>query len=374
MIPNTCSQYEIELLANSGWFDRGWYLQRYPDVAMLDIDPALHYLWLGAKLRRDPSPRFCTRAYLTLNADVEQFGANPLLHYIASGQYESRMIAPVDDDSRWTRMLMRYHKAELSHRHLEFGDDPQRTQSGRIGVVIHAFYPEILTQIVDICDDLPEQFTYYVSTVPEQKDVVERIMATQQRPFKIIARPNRGRDVLPLLKVMEIMLADGVEFFAKVHTKRSLHRTDGVVWRNELYDAIIGRETFCRAIEAMRGNPRIGLLGPDGHFVSMRAYLGANFTGVTRCAEAFKADPTSIFELGFFAGTMFIARLDALKPILMLGFADDDFEEEAGQIDGTLAHVIERILTICIMSGGYTLASTLHPSVSPQVNSCYGFV
>jgi hypothetical protein len=38
------------------WFDAGWYVQRYPDVAACGMDPLEHYLWLGWRLQRQPAP------------------------------------------------------------------------------------------------------------------------------------------------------------------------------------------------------------------------------------------------------------------------------------------------------------------------------
>ena len=61
-----------------------------------------------------------------------------------------------------------------------------------------------------------------------------------------------------------------------------------------------------------------------------------------------------IRELNFAAGTMFFARVDALKPLLSLGLTDDDFDIESGQVDGTIAHAIERIISVscqCVSPG-----------------------
>lgn len=40
----------------SGQFDEQWYVKEYPDVLMTGIDPARHFLWIGRKLNRKPSP------------------------------------------------------------------------------------------------------------------------------------------------------------------------------------------------------------------------------------------------------------------------------------------------------------------------------
>lgn len=243
----------------------------------------------------------------------------------------------------------------------------------RLGVVVHAFYPEVLDEILQSCDDIPDQFTYYVSTVASIADAVRATMEGQQRPFKLFVLPNLGRDVLPFLKVLAAMVADEVDYFAKVHTKRSLHREDGDIWRKELYNAVIGREAFCSSIAAMSDNPMIGMLGPDQHLVSMDTYLGSNIERIKKYARALEIDPETILDYSFFAGTMFIARTRALEPLLTVGIADHDFEEEDGQTDGTLAHAIERVITLCVFAGGYRVGVSNSPGGEAVVNSRYGF-
>ncbi len=46
----------IARLRQSGTFDESWYLQTYPDVLQSGMDPAEHFLWLGARLGRRPGP------------------------------------------------------------------------------------------------------------------------------------------------------------------------------------------------------------------------------------------------------------------------------------------------------------------------------
>lgn len=89
------SKNDLDELRNSGLFDEKWYLEQYPDVKMLGMDPLEHYLWLGGKLGRNPSTSFDTSDYLLTNADVYAAGMNPLSHYVRWGCQEGRQISAV---------------------------------------------------------------------------------------------------------------------------------------------------------------------------------------------------------------------------------------------------------------------------------------
>jgi GT2 family glycosyltransferase len=82
---------DVEAIRASRLFDAEWYLETYPDVKLLGMDPAEHYLWLGARLNRNPSPRFDGAEYLRFNTDVSEGGHNPLLHYERWGKEEARL-------------------------------------------------------------------------------------------------------------------------------------------------------------------------------------------------------------------------------------------------------------------------------------------
>lgn len=46
----------VRRLARSPAFDADWYRRAYPDVVASGLEPAEHYLWLGARLGRSPLP------------------------------------------------------------------------------------------------------------------------------------------------------------------------------------------------------------------------------------------------------------------------------------------------------------------------------
>jgi hypothetical protein len=83
-------QLQMIFVEQSGFFDRQWYLQMYPDVLASKIDPIKHYLKFGWEEQRDPSTRFSTSHYLNTYPDIKSGGVNPLIHYIKFGAAEGR--------------------------------------------------------------------------------------------------------------------------------------------------------------------------------------------------------------------------------------------------------------------------------------------
>jgi lipopolysaccharide biosynthesis protein len=53
---------------------------------------------------------------------------------------------------------------------------------------------------------------------------------------------------------------------------------------------------------------------------------------------------------------MFWCRLQAMRPLLDAHLPESLFEAETGQIDGTLAHAIERIFVHVVHAAGYQAA------------------
>jgi hypothetical protein len=88
-------QQEAALIITSEYFDIEWYLERYPDVAATNINPAEHYLKFGASEGRMPGPLFDGDWYLQHYPDVAESGINPLLHFIKFGQLEGRSASPL---------------------------------------------------------------------------------------------------------------------------------------------------------------------------------------------------------------------------------------------------------------------------------------
>ncbi len=71
-------------------FDAAYYVTRYPDAACGADDAFLHYLKVGAGRGYAPHPLFDPAYYLAHNPDVAAAGTNPLVHFLDQGGREGR--------------------------------------------------------------------------------------------------------------------------------------------------------------------------------------------------------------------------------------------------------------------------------------------
>ena len=77
-----------KFIENSILFDADWYKKNYGFGKYLDA--ANHYLKIGWKENKNPSPFFSTAEYLEKNSDVASANLNPLLHFEKYGFNEGR--------------------------------------------------------------------------------------------------------------------------------------------------------------------------------------------------------------------------------------------------------------------------------------------
>lgn len=78
----------------SGLFDKEWYLATYRDVALSKIEPISHFVRIGMKIGRNPSPKFDTKHYLSQVTANELAGMSPILHYLRIGRDKGLLPCP----------------------------------------------------------------------------------------------------------------------------------------------------------------------------------------------------------------------------------------------------------------------------------------
>jgi lipopolysaccharide biosynthesis protein len=103
----------------------------------------------------------------------------------------------------------------------------------------------------------------------------------------------------------------------------------------------------------MKLEPSLGLVAPRGALTAARGdAMVNNRTGLKRLAArvpGLREDAVRQFP----AGSMFWFRRAALEPLFAAELASADFEPEMGQIDGALAHAVERSFCAVVEAAAY---------------------
>jgi lipopolysaccharide biosynthesis protein len=168
---------------------------------------------------------------------------------------------------------------------------------------------------------------------------------------------NKGRDVLPFLCCMKAIDASEYPLVLKLHTKQSVHRPDGDLWRQETLSALASPDQRKWIVEQLFSNSAIGLVGAEGHVISVHDYMAANQKALSMLMKRMGLGEIDAAADKFVAGTMFMARRDALETLLSLEISESDFESEAGQTDGTFAHAVERAIAYSAKAVNLHIAS-----------------
>jgi len=153
---------------------------------------------------------------------------------------------------------------------------------------------------------------------------------------------------------MGLIKKNGYTSFLKIHSKKSTHRIDGDDWFMKILDNLIpNNPKIISSIINTLGSNNTGIIGPTDQYLPLIINFEANGMCMTRIINNIYSKKISHEilqakrrEFGFFAGTMFWGRIDAIDSILSKNYKPRDFDRELGQIDGTFAHALERIFSI----------------------------
>lgn len=222
----------------------------------------------------------------------------------------------------------------------------------RLAIIIHAFYTDVFQGMLEVLSPIKQLagVKLFVTTNQEQEDRVSKMLKSFNLPYRLEVVGNHGRDALPFLKIMPAVMSEGYDIFLKLHTKKSTHRKDGEEWKEEIYQKLLQSGQVKKILYLLESQPDIGIIGPEGHIISMACYWGANKEKVLHLANRLGIPEGILINQAFIAGAMFYARVSATLPLLNLALSDEDFEPEEGQVDGTMAHALERAFTISALS------------------------
>lgn len=197
---------------------------------------------------------------------------------------------------------------------------------------------------------------------------------------------NVGYDVWPFISVLKNVDFSRYDYILKLHTKNiSSYRNvinglklKGERWRNLLVESILGSpEQFEKAWSKINSRP-------DSAFVyayELKKNRSKGMTGII--TEAERIGVKNIDGI-YVSGTMFLARVKALKTIIDADITSEMFAKDVVRSHSriSLAHVYEQLLCFAMQDSGYiplpistnlkdTISVKIHRFLSPLLKSIF---
>ena len=259
---------------------------------------------------------------------------------------------------RRTQVSLRYHPW------INYKDESKQMMKP-ILAYLHLYYTDMLEEMLSYIQNLSEyNYDLYITMVEDNKDVISKIKKAMPKAH-IVLVDNRGFDVWPFLRVLQMVNIDDYSYIVKLHTKRNMpvgcfinnFNTSGPRHRKFLLNFIKNKKNIKKCIDSFAKDSRLGMI--SSYKIIARAEKWDQFSHQQSLALLDKLG-LSKDNLGFVAGTMFIVRAKLMQPLLDLNLKKEDFAiSERGK--NSLAHVIERFLGHIVIAQGYKIEDCTTP-------------
>ena len=229
----------------------------------------------------------------------------------------------------------------------------------KIAAVVHIFYPEIAAELKRLLRNIPCAVDVFISTTsPEKRLAIEKVFGDFDKgrvAIKIFE--NRGRDIAASFVGFKDIFKD-YDLCVHLHSKKSPHAEKSLSgWRDQLYENLLGSREIVNGILNILSNEKVGAVFPQ-YFDPIRIFInwGENYLLTREFLSGLGIEIDNRHLIEFPAGSMFWFKPKALAPLFESGLTFEDFPEESGQVDGTLAHAIERAFLFIVEASGFIWA------------------
>ena len=241
----------------------------------------------------------------------------------------------------------------------------------KVLAVAHIFYADMAEEILERLSVLPKGY-YLVATTSNEENQAQ-IRAVMERygvegEVRVVAS-NRGRDIGAFLVDCNDVLASGKwDIVVKIHSKKSVQDDYNAaqLFKTHLYDNLLNsRAHVANILAEFAAHPSLGMvLAPLPHmgYPTMGHAWFTNREPAQAVAKRLGINVPFDKDMPLATyGSMFIARPQALTKLVNAGFKPENFPVEGGYKDGSLAHVLERLMAYAALSEGFYVRPVLAP-------------
>ncbi|MBR1601315.1 MAG: hypothetical protein IJ677_07030 [Alphaproteobacteria bacterium] len=230
-----------------------------------------------------------------------------------------------------------------------------------LAVHLHIHYKEQLNEILSKLANLQGiDYDLFVTVTDNDNQVINKIVAFKS-DAKVMCVENRGYDIGPFIEFLHCINLDDYQYVLKVHTKAKhsynyTHlnnmRFDNTLWGKVLWDALLATPKRVQKDMQILQNPQIGMLSSKYCINKEERNYKKLLGQINKKLVELKLNKTD--EPEFVAGSMFYVKSKLLKPLLNMQISDFALTD-AEVKEGTLAHVVERILGVIVKEQGYKI-------------------
>ncbi|MBP2499944.1 MULTISPECIES: rhamnosyltransferase WsaF family glycosyltransferase [Methylobacterium] len=224
-----------------------------------------------------------------------------------------------------------------------------------IAIIAHIFYPEATEDLLKRFSNIPGTADLFVTTDSSAKKaaIARQLAGYKSGSVEIRVVPNVGRDIAAMFVGCRDVF-ERYEIFLHVHSKKSPHDERFSGWRDFLLENLLGSPEIAASNLSLISQSDVGVVFSE-HFNEVRALLnwGYDFDLAKGLLAKAGIEIRKDLILDFPSSSFFWAKTAAVRPLLDLGLDWSSFPPEAGQVDGTLAHAIERSLLFVAESAGF---------------------
>src|SRR5882724_1488163 len=120
----------------------------------------------------------------------------------------------------------------------------------KTSIVLHIFYEDIASQLLDSLMELDADFDLFVTTPLKLNASLSERLENFGHAVQLIERPNLGQDVAPFLSIVPMLVDNRYEAVCKLHTKRGI-KDLGEELRRLAIGAVVGSSARFTRIQGL---------------------------------------------------------------------------------------------------------------------------
>ena len=234
-------------------------------------------------------------------------------------------------------------------------------KKGRLLVIFHVYYHDRVDYFINKLKNIKGCRWDFVATYSEYSAETEAKLKAFKPDVRLIEVENVGYDVWPFIKVLETVDMSRYEYLMKIHTKRDIDkktiinriRLDRYGWRELLVEAMLKSPMRFRRCMSILKRKDVGMVCCYELLKKLDNILPEDTWQLKEEAERVSIRIDGPY---FCAGTMFMARVDAMKKIMNAGLDVNSWDRKSKSDSiGTLAHVYERLVCFAVWDAGYRI-------------------